>query len=496
MRKHLTYGTLICSILAGLAAAGPAAADVTVEGTGEPAYTNSANNTQWIRWERPASADAYRLHARYYRDNVLVNEDTWPVSEASGTAWLDWSGVATLVHGGQYGICVTGEYSLPNDSLYFPDGSNSCTNGANAGKRTHTTIDRSKPNASVTLAGGAEFTKQGTIPMSIGFQDDVAGPNPANFVCVQAGPGPCNGQHQYLTQCSVPAGPGKSTTFSCGVDASQLPDGPVTACVIAADAAVPNNPSSANQTGNANQANLSDSKCDTIVLDRQGPSLAVSASKTVVQTGEQVALSADMSDSISGIDTTTSSWDFGDGKAATPGSAVNRSFDQPGTYVVTFHAKDKAGNESSAQKTITVEAPASGGNPPAGGGTPPAGGGTPPAGGGTPPAGGGNPPAGGGPLPGVQIGAIRVTVPKSIRVGKVKQLVLGAHTEQAGVLTLRLVRGKKVYSRLTVGLSPGDTKQRLRLPKGLKRGTYVVKIAFKAKGTSYTVAGTVKVAVK
>jgi hypothetical protein len=479
MRKHLTYGTLICSILVGLAAAGPAAADVTVEGTGEPAYTNSTNNTQWVHWQRPEGADAYRLHARYYRNNVQVSEVTWPVSEATGTAWLDWNGVATLEHGGQYGICVTGEYSLPNDSLFFPDGSNSCTNGATTGKRTYTTIDRSKPNASVALAGGADFTKQETIPLSIGFQDDVAGPNPANFVCVQAGAGPCSGQHQYLAQCSVPGSSGKNTTFSCGVDASQLPDGPVTVCAIAADAAVPNNPSSANQTGSASQANLSNSQCDTVVLDRHGPSLAVNASKTVVQTGEQVALSADASDSVSGMDPSTLSWDFGDGKAPTAGGSVNRSFDQPGTYVVTFRAKDKAGNESSAQKSITVEAPQSGGTPPPSGGTPPAGGGTAPAGGGS--------------LPGVQIGAIRVTVPKSVRIGKVKQLVLGAHTEQAGVLRLRLVRGKKVYSRLTVGLSPGDTKQRLRLPKGLKAGTYAVKITFKPKGASWSTAGTKKV---
>ena len=52
------------------------------------------------------------------------------------------------------------------------------------------------------------------------------------------------------------------------------------------------------------------------------------------------------------------------------------------------------------------------------------------------------------------------------------------------MLTLRLTRGKKVYSRLTVGLAPGETTQRLRLPKGLKRGSYTVKIAFKRTGVS------------
>ena len=287
-----------------------------MEGTGEPAYTNSTQNTQWIRWQAPAEADAYRLHARYYRDNVQVSEVTWSPG-MSGTAWLNWSGVATLEHGRQYGICVTGEYSLPNDSLYFPDGPNSCSNGTNVGKRSYTTIDRSKPSTSVAVAGGADFTKQQTIPVSIGFQDDVAGPHPANFVCVKAGADPCQGGFAYLPECSVPGGGGKSTTFGCGVDASQLPDGPVTVCAIAADAAVPDNPSSADQTRSANQANLSDAKCDTVVLDRQGPTLAVNASKTVVRTGEQVAFSADASDSGSGIDTSTSSWAFGDGTPAT-----------------------------------------------------------------------------------------------------------------------------------------------------------------------------------
>jgi hypothetical protein len=89
-----------------------------------------------------------------------------------------------------------------------------------------------------------------------------------------------------------------------------------------------------------------------------------------------------------------------------------------------------------------------------------------------------------------------VVVPKGVRLGKVKQLVLSAHTEQRGVLTLRLTRGKKVYSKLTVRLAPGDSKHRLRLPKALKPGTYAVKIAFKPAGTSWSAAGTAKVVLR
>jgi hypothetical protein len=86
-----------------------------------------------------------------------------------------------------------------------------------------------------------------------------------------------------------------------------------------------------------------------------------------------------------------------------------------------------------------------------------------------------------------------VSVPKGVRLGKVKQLRLRTQAEQAGTLTLRLMRGKKVYSRLTVGLAPGETTQLPRLPRGLKRGTYTVKIGFKAAGAGYTATSTARV---
>ena len=58
------------------------------------------------------------------------------------------------------------------------------------------------------------------------------------------------------------------------------------------------------------------------------------------------------------------------------------------------------------------------------------------------------------------------------------------------------MRGKKVFSRLSVGLSAGQTKQRLRLPKGLKAGTYTVKIAFKASGAGWAATGATKVSAR
>ena len=42
----------VCSIAVASALLAPAAAhaDVVVLGTGEPEFTNSANNTQWVQW--------------------------------------------------------------------------------------------------------------------------------------------------------------------------------------------------------------------------------------------------------------------------------------------------------------------------------------------------------------------------------------------------------------------------------------------------------------
>jgi hypothetical protein len=409
VNKRLLNPLSILIVLAVvLAAAGPASAEVIPEGTGDPLYTSSAQNTQWFRVTVPTGIGAYRLRYSYYANNALVNEVTVN-NVTSGVYWANWSGVATLQHGGQYGICVQGQYTFPNDSLWISDGPNSCSMGTQLGRRSYTTIDRSKPAIAVTAADGAESTKNASIPVSIAFSDDVAGPYPANFVCVAAGTESC-GTKQYSSQCSNPGGPGKSTTFTCTVDASQLPDGPVTVCAVSADASVPDNPSSANQSQAAEKGNLSEEKCDTVTLDRSVPTPPGDGGSTPTDPG-------------------------------TPSD--------PGT-------------------------PRSPGTPDAGAPSP----------GATPGSGG------------LQIGSLSLVVPKRVKIGKVKQLVVGANATQAGQLTLRLMRGRKVLSRLSVGLSAGQTKQRLRLPKRLKAGSYTVKIAFKASGAGWAATGTTKVSAR
>jgi hypothetical protein len=346
----------------------------------------------------PPGTGAYRIKVSYYANNVLVSDQTVN-NVTSGVFWASWSGIANLQHGGQYGICVQGQYTFPNDSLWISDGPSSCSAGTMLGRRSYTTIDRSKPTVSIEASGGAASTKEASIPVSIAFSDDVAGPYPANYMCVGAGTDPC-ATNNYSQECSAPGRSGKSTTFSCNVDASQLPDGPVTVCVISADASVPDNPYSANQTGASMQANHSDEKCDTVTLDRSVP------------------------------------------PPADPAPA----------------------DPAPADPTPTAPAPT-----------------TP-----TPAPG----------VKGLQIGSLTVLVPKHVKLGKVRQLVLGAHATQAGQLTLRLTRGKKVYSRLTVGLSAGETKQRLRLPKRLKAGTYTVKIGFRASGAAWAATGTTKISAR
>ena len=53
----LCLGAVACAA----ATAAPASAQVQPAGTGEPAYTNSLQNTQWLEWPAAQGADAYRI---------------------------------------------------------------------------------------------------------------------------------------------------------------------------------------------------------------------------------------------------------------------------------------------------------------------------------------------------------------------------------------------------------------------------------------------------
>ena len=351
--------TILCigAVACAAAVAEPASAQVQPAGTGEPAFTNSIQNTQWFEWGATSGAAAYRIRFDYYENNTLKANPTHNLPNAgSGSSWANWSGVATLQHGGQYGICAQGQYSLPNDSLFFPDGPNSCTMGTTLGRRAHTTIDRSKPTAAIQLAAGAAFAKDAKVPLRVDVSDDVAGPFPANFLCFQAGGGPqgvcaTNAGHiyGYNAACSVPGSGGKTTTFSCTADYGAMPDGNVWACVIAADASIPDNPNSSNQSATAERANLSAPSCDGVMLDRTPPTVSIGMASASVKVGDLVSLQATASDATSGV-AGAGQWTWGDNTGGGSGDAVTHTYTQPGTYEVALTVTDAAGNAATPRR--------------------------------------------------------------------------------------------------------------------------------------------------
>lgn len=57
---------------------------------------------------------------------------------------------------------MTGLSSLPNDSLFFPEGPSPRVDGQNTGKRIETTIDRAKPVTSPTRCSSKSLMRRAT----------------------------------------------------------------------------------------------------------------------------------------------------------------------------------------------------------------------------------------------------------------------------------------------------------------------------------------------
>ena len=501
-RKLLLLGTVACV----LGTAQPAAAQVQPAGTGEPLYTNSAQNTQWYEWPASSGIGSYRVRYDYYENNALAANPTVPSPNGATNVWANWSGVRTLQHGGQYGICAQGEYTFPNDSLWISDGPNSCSMGTLLGRRASTTIDRSKPTTAIAVAGGAAATKDPKIGVQVDFSDDVAGPFPANFMCFQSG-GTSNICDKnagfvfgYASACSVPGSSGKATTFTCTADlgsgANPAPDGPVWACVIAADASIPDNPAGPNQSASAEKANLSEAKCDGVLLDRAAPQVSIEAAASA-KVGELVAFGSQATDATSGL-AGGYEWSFGDNTGTASGASVGHTFTQAGTYEVKVKAGDAAGNQGTATKVITVSAASSGGGgqtpPPAGGGgasTPPpssGGGSTPPpstGGGSTPaPSTGGGGTADGGDLDDETTGEepeFEVSAPRKLKLAKGK-LPITLTTDTLGKVSVALVRSGRVVARASKSIAEGTRSYKLKLPRKAKTGRYSLKVTFKPTG--------------
>ena len=466
MRRNalILLGALVCAAVM----AGPASAQVQPAGTGEPLYTNSTQNTQWFEWPATSGIDSYRVRFDYYENNTLIANPTQnPAPNGATNVWANWSGVRTLQHGGQYGICAQGQYTFPNDSLWISDGPNSCSMGTQLGRRTHTTIDRSKPTATLQLASGAAFTRNTKVPLKVDFADDVAGPFPANFICFQVGGSAsavCDTSagaiYGYNSSCSNPGSAGKSTTFNCTPDYGDIADGDVWACVIAADASIPDNPNGPNQTSTADKANLSTASCDGVVVDRTPPVAAINASSTSIQVGQVLSLQASASDATSGL-TGPGEWTFGDSDAIPSGDAVTHVYDQPGTYEVTLTVRDKAGNSTTVRMTITVTD--------------------------TPPPGDEDPGDDDDPTEPVEVHRLRVDAPRIARA-RAEFIPVQLTATNRGKVSVQLLDGETVLAQATVRLDPdGTADRRLKLKRGTAPGRYVLKAAWKPPHSETTI---------
>ncbi len=171
---------------------------------------------------------------------------------------------------------------------------------------------------------------------------EPAGPNStnglgANYVCIRTGGDPatvCNGQQfNYDPACSTLAAPrSQQTSFSCQLTVDNtVPDGPITLCARAADSAIPDNPSSANQLTkpggaavSSSDANLSAPSCGYIILDRTAPALSLGGPDTAT-TGALLQFSAGGTDALSGLSNQWT-WNFGDNTPETTGAAATHTY--------------------------------------------------------------------------------------------------------------------------------------------------------------------------
>jgi hypothetical protein len=171
----------VTALTASLTIAAPAGAVVYVEGTGEPAFTNTTTNTQWVKWQGSASYDQYRLEFDHYDNNSLIKTEVTGnvAANGSGVTWINWSGVVSpLQEGHTYTICGYGRYWI--GGIGSRD-TGSCFDADQTGRRAATTIDRTKPSIAVKIDNGAAYSRTAKLNYNIDYSDNLAFPFPANL---------------------------------------------------------------------------------------------------------------------------------------------------------------------------------------------------------------------------------------------------------------------------------------------------------------------------
>ncbi|MCU0307025.1 MAG: PKD domain-containing protein [Thermoleophilia bacterium] len=233
-----------------------------------------------------------------------------------------------------------------------------------------TRMDDTDPTGTVVVNGGALFTNTRQVTLALQANDPPSNGQPASGVgrvqLGEAGVIPCPNillPGADTSGCPKPFAPSLPHTLKEG------PDGPRTVSVRYRDQAV--------RTGTGlivflgPEGNASTIVNDQILLDTLAPTANVSQSATTVVQGTPVSVDAAPSvdgtngPNDSGVDPASAQWAFGDGTTAT-GPTAAHTYAQPGTYSGSLTLKDRAGNQSTKQFSVTVTPPPAP-QPPAGG---------------------------------------------------------------------------------------------------------------------------------
>jgi hypothetical protein len=197
--------------------------------------------------------------------------------------------------------------------------------------------DQSPPEAGIELNGGANWTTEPEVDTGLTADDAtdvrmVLGSSGAAVNCP-------------ILSCGTPFFPSPAFTLPDG-------DGLKTVFARVVDEA-------------GNEAVVSDG----IGLDTSRPALLASVSALTVETGQAVQFgTGEATDTGSGLDESSFAWTFCDGCAiGATGRNASRTFDTPGTFLVTLSAWDIAGNRGEDAFFLTVNPPEPGAPPGTGG---------------------------------------------------------------------------------------------------------------------------------
>lgn len=515
----LSSRRLRACLLAGiavLALGGSARAAITP--LAEPAYTKTATTDVFAwHWQAVNGLNLDTNQTTYlwwtclktYREGVLVETSNGTQGWNSPNCWLQrssstgpssgtsftWPFATSTVldDGARYQMCLTGYNiygyynSYPSTALLWDNQPTAC----NA-----STIDRNQPSIGVSIDGTTEVTNNPQFALQIDYSDPTSPPwfgsdgRASNWTCWSRD---TNCVPQALDPaCSLPANKyARITSFACQRDMTAQPDGAWRFCVRSADAAVPDNPSSADQFAGAtsDKANVSGIACGYVTLDRQPPTVAARASAVDVTVGQLLDLTASASDPNGlkpGFD-----WDFGDNTPHGTGASTTHTYTQPGTFQAKVTAADLAGNSGTGTVTITVR--------PAGTPTTPPGAPTPaPTATPTPtnqPGTGVTPlsqpvststvsaQAGGGGAQNSTVAGLSVIAPKRFVAGKRTTILLALTAPGPGTLKVTLRKGsKRIVERGAVFAAAGPYSMKLKVSRALKAGRYTLRIAFTPSG--------------